>query len=328
MDSAKRLSCSLIIRCYNEGKHIGRLLDGIKQQTLDGLEIIVVDSGSTDDTIQIAKKYPIKLLHIQPEDFSFGRALNLGCGVATGEVIVIASAHVYPVYQDWLEQLLGPFSNPKIGLVYGKQRGNHLTKFSEHQVLAQWFPEASIARQEHPFCNNANAAIRRCLWEEIPYNEELTGLEDLQWAKTAMERGYFISYSAGAEVIHAHDETPSRIFNRYRREALAMRQVYPDQRFNLWDFFRLFFANMFNDYYHAGCEKVFWENIGKIWVFRLMQFWGTYRGFSMNGPVTDKLRQTFYYPRGLVRVQNQAGKEAVRIHYDENLGERSGGQHY
>ncbi|WP_416672062.1 glycosyltransferase family 2 protein [Egbenema bharatensis] len=172
--------CSIVIRCYNEEQHIGRLLSGLVQQTVQDIEMIVVDSGSTDATVAIASQYPIKLVSIRPEDFSFGRSLNLGCEAATGEFIVIASAHVYPVYKDWLEQLLKPFASPDIALVYGKQRGNEITKYSEHQVFATWFPDRSNPHQSHPFCNNANAAIRRLLWEQVPYDETLTGLEDLR----------------------------------------------------------------------------------------------------------------------------------------------------
>ena len=127
--------------------------------------------------------YPVQILHIPPEEFSFGRSLNLGIAEARREFVVFASAHVYPVYPDWLERLLAPFADPKVGLSYGKQRGNSPTNFSEQQVFAHWFPDQSIPHQPHPFCNNANAAIRRSLWQEHPYDETLTGLEDLAWAR-------------------------------------------------------------------------------------------------------------------------------------------------
>lgn len=143
---------SVVIRCFNEAQHIGRLLRGISQQTVKDIEIILVDSGSTDDTLSIASCYPIKLLTIKPDDFSFGRALNLGCDAAVGEYIVIASAHVYPIYQDWLESLIEPFSNPTVALAYGKQRGNSSSQFSEQQIFATWFPDTSrVLMQNHPF---------------------------------------------------------------------------------------------------------------------------------------------------------------------------------
>ncbi|MBE9102934.1 glycosyltransferase [Vacuolonema iberomarrocanum] len=297
--------CSIVIRCYNEEQHIGRLLSGLMQQTLwDELEIIVVDSGSTDATVAIASRYPIKLVTIRPEEFSFGRSLNLGCQQATGEFIAIASAHVYPVYKDWLEQLLKPFETPDIALAYGKQRGNDVTKYSEHQLFASWFGEESQPRQRHPFCNNANAAIRRCLWEQLPYDEALTGLEDLDWARRVMQRGYHIAYSADAEIIHVHEETPQRIYNRYRREAIALKHIFPQEHFNLWDFVRLFASNTLSDYFHACHDRVVLDNVIDIPMFRFMQFWGTYRGFSRTTPVTGQLKQTFYYPRGLRRINS------------------------
>ena len=108
------MGVSLVIRCLNEGKHIGRLLSGVTQQSVEDVELIVVDSGSTDDTLSIVSEYSVKLLTIAPEDFSFGRSLNLGCQAATKDIIAIASAHVYPTYKDWLEQLVSPFSDPEI----------------------------------------------------------------------------------------------------------------------------------------------------------------------------------------------------------------------
>lgn len=291
---------SIVIRCYNEAQHIGKLLEGILQQSFQQVEIIVVDSGSTDGTVEIALQYPIKLINIRPEEFSFGRALNLGCQAATGDFLVIASAHVYPIYQDWLENLLAPFENPQVALTYGKQRGNDSTKYSEKQVFATWFPEEGETKhQDYPFCNNANAAIRRRLWQQFPYDESLTGLEDLDWAKRVMACGHQIAYVPEAEVVHVHNETPLRIYNRYRREAIALKRIYPQERFSFVDFARLLTGNIISDYYYAVKDRVIINNLINIPTFRLMQFWGTYRGYAQRTPVNSKLRQTFYYPRQL-----------------------------
>lgn len=293
--------CSVVIRCYNEERHIGRLLSGIMQQTLRDVEVIVVDSGSSDATVAIASRYPVRILSIRPEDFSFGRSLNIGCRAAVSETIVVASAHVYPVYRDWLEYLIRPLEDPQVALGYGKQRGCDDTKFSEHQVFAKWFPDKSNPSQDQPFCNNANAAIRRSLWEQIPYDEIMTGLEDIDWAKRAMAMGYNIAYVADAEVVHVHDETPRRIYNRYRREAIAMKRIFPHDRVHLWDFVRLLSGNVISDCYHALGDGVLGKQLAGIVTFRLMQFWGTYRGFGVRGSVTSDLQRTFYYPNDLTR---------------------------
>ena len=321
--------CSVVTRCYNEEQHIGRLLSGVMQQTIRDVETIVVDSGSTDATLSIVSRYPVKILSIQPEEFSFGRSLNLGCQAATGEFIAIVSAHVYPVYKDWLERLLAPFADPQVTLVYGKQWGNERTKYSEHQLFARWFPNESNLCQDHPFCNNANAAIRRSVWEQLPYDETLTGLEDIDWARRAMGLGYKIAYVAGAEVVHVHNESPRRLYNRYRREAIALKHIFPQERFNLWDFVRLSAANVVSDCYHAWHDGVLWRNLSSICVFRLMQFWGTYRGFAQRGPVTSQLKQTFYYPNDLVRPRSKmtTPKPGHRIEYAGLPAEGEVGKH-
>ena len=71
------MSISVVIRCLNEERYIGRLLDSIFAQSIESSEIIIVDSGSTDKTIEIASGYNTKILSIKPEDFSFGKSLNI-----------------------------------------------------------------------------------------------------------------------------------------------------------------------------------------------------------------------------------------------------------
>ncbi len=313
MSAAAR--CSVVIRAFNEEEHIGRLLSGILEQTVQPAEVILVDSGSTDATPAIASRFPVRVLSIPPEAFSFGRSLNLGCAAAHGEVLVVASAHVYPVFPDWLEQLLAPFHDPAVALVYGRQRGGEATKFSEHQILAKWFPEVSVARQGHPFCNNANAAIRRSLWEQRPYDEDLPGLEDVDWAAWALAQGRAIAYSAEAEVIHIHDESPGAVYNRYRREAMALKTIRPQEHFRLFDLARLYVSNVVSDLWHAGHERRPVKVVGEILWFRWMQFWGTYRGFREAGPLTGALKQTFYYPRGFERREASARRKVVPIDY-------------
>lgn len=287
---------SIIIRSYNESDFLGKLLHGLEEQSMEDYEIILVDSGSTDGTVKIAEEFGVdEIAYIDPENFSFGRALNYGCDAARGEFCVIASAHVYPKRDDWLERLLEMFDDD-IALVYGKQRGNKVTTFSENQIFKQWFPEHDIERQYHPFCNNANCAIRRAIWEKYPYDERVPGLEDVDWAKRVQKDGYDISYASEAEVIHVHDETSKEIFNRYRREAYAHKQIMPNRSFSLYDFIRLAVTNIMSDYRTAFTEKGLRENVVEIPKFRLLQFWGTYRGFTKEGPIPDRLWQRFYYP--------------------------------
>jgi rhamnosyltransferase len=310
------MNCSIVIRAYNEEKHIGRLLAGIRQQTVRDVEIVLVDSGSTDGTVPVAESFGARIVRIPSSEFTFGRSLNLGIQAATRELIVIASAHVYPVYPDWLESLLRPFEDQKIALTYGKQRGPEIAHFSEQQIYHQWYPASSKPRQATAFCNNANAAIRRILWEKNPYDETLTGLEDLAWAKWAKEKGYEIAYVAEAEIIHIHQETPQGVFNRYRREGMAFKQIYPEAHFSLYDFVRLTLMNILSDLWHAAREGVLWQNISSIFWFRFMQFHGTRLGYRESGLLTPQLRETFYYARER-KPKDAARRDVEPIRYNE-----------
>lgn len=310
------MKVSIIVRCFNEEKHIGKLLTGIKEQISDhDIETIVVDSGSTDNTVRIAESFDTKIVGIKPEEFSFGYALNIGCENAEGDILVFASAHVYPLYKNWIQEIVTPFKNSRVALVYGRQVGNEITKFSEHQIFKKWFPAESDFNQAYPFCNNANCAVRKDLWLEQKYDEKLTGLEDLDWAKKIQAKGYRIAYNSNATIVHVHEETPSRIFNRYRREAIALKQILPEEKFSYFDFIRLFFSNVFNDYYHALREGVFLRNIWDIPMFRYNQFKGTYKGYRQDQFVSKSLRNRFYYPNNFSRTQSDEELNKYLIEY-------------
>lgn len=309
--------CSIVIRAYNEEKHVDRLLSGIRQQTMQDVQVILVDSGSTDSTVSIASDAGARIIQINPHDFTFGRSLNQGIEQAASELVVIASAHVYPVYPDWLERILEPFSQPEIALVYGKQRGSRKSQFSERQIFTSWYGDFSKIPQDHPFCNNANAAIRKDLWLRHPYDETLPGLEDLEWAKWAIAQNYRIAYIAEAEIVHVHDESWRGIHKRYLREGMAFKQIYPQEQFSYRELLRLFFKNAASDLKEASRQGVFWRELVNVLRFRWLQFHGTYLGYKRSGPLTWQLKQSFYYPQnGASLPEKKKARNVQPIEYD------------
>lgn len=296
-ESDQNPSVAVIIRCRNEEAHIGRLLTGIIRQARRPDQIIVVDSGSTDATLSIAQSFPAVIVHIPPDEFSFGAACNLGCAHADADIAVFVSAHCYPLYDSWIERLCTPFSDPEVAVTYGRQVGPPEARFPEKRLFEQWFPDRSVQRQKLPFCNNANAAIRLDLWREgHHYDEDLTGLEDLAWAKQACDLGYFVSYVAEAPVVHVHDESVSQTVNRYRREAIAHREIYDKQAMRFRQAVRLAALTIAKDYSAARGQGELAANLVDIPRFRLAQFYGTYRGFLQNGQITENLKRRFYFP--------------------------------
>ena len=179
------MKASIVIRTYNEQKHLRELLQGIQSQICDGFEIetVIVDSGSTDNTLKIAEAFPTRIVPIKKEDFSFGRSLNVGCDAATGDVLVFVSGHCIPTGRRWVADLIAPLGSNGVVYTYGGQVGNEGSHFSECQIFGKYFPSTSKIPQEGFYCNNANAAMLKRVWQEHPFDEELTGLEDMHLAK-------------------------------------------------------------------------------------------------------------------------------------------------
>jgi rhamnosyltransferase len=289
-------SVSIVVRALNEAEHLPALFTGLLRQTVRPTEVVLVDSGSTDESVAIAEAHGARIVRIRPEDFSFGSALNAGCEAAKGDIIAFASAHVYPLDSHWLENLIAPFVDPDVALVYGRQTGDHRSNFSEIQLMRRWFPDESDPDQDSPFCNNANCAVRASVWDELPYDEQLTGLEDVDWANRALARGHRLAYRADAVIAHVHSESFTGIRNRYRREAIAHKQIFNDQRMGALEALGLFVASTGRDYLSAIAQHRLRHNVGAIPMFRAGQFLGTWEGMRQQGEVSLSLKRRFYYP--------------------------------
>ncbi|WP_374412094.1 glycosyltransferase family 2 protein [Novosphingobium colocasiae] len=194
------IDISIVIRTYNEARWLPELLAAIDRQTMHGMtrEIVLVDSGSTDGTVQIAQEHGCRIVRIEQHRFSFGRSLNTGCHAARGRWLVFISGHCIPTDADWLHNLVTPLARGLCVYAYGRQQGHpELTRFSEGQLFRKYYPETSAVPQEGFFCNNANAALLRSVWRLHPFDEELTGLEDMALAKKLRDAGHATGYVAG-----------------------------------------------------------------------------------------------------------------------------------
>lgn len=234
---------SLIIRTRNESKDISKALDIVKNQLLKPSDIVVVDSGSTDGTVDIVKQWSdVKLIQISPEEFTFGRALNIGFEAAKGKIVVSLSAHAFPCSQHWLQNLVKHFDDLQVAGVYGKQvpqpdawppvQRDYLTFYGDQTRIQT----SADSRREHSF-SNANAAIRRKCWEKRCFDEALTGSEDREWARAMLRLGYKIVYEPEAAVYHSHNEPLRKVYLRTYREALAHQSLY-ERKMSLHDALR------------------------------------------------------------------------------------------
>lgn len=292
------MEASIVIRTYNEERHLSELLSAIERQQVDfDFETIIVDSGSTDDTLEIARQHKCRIMQIPKLEFTFGRSLNIGCDAARGANLVFVSGHCVPCGTDWLAKIIEPIRVGAAAYSYGRQVGRGTTKFSERQVFSKYFPEVNKVPQDGFFCNNANAALSRTIWEKHRFDESLTGLEDLKLAKTVVGRGGTVAYIADAPVFHIHDESWHQVRIRYEREALALREIMPEVHVGFFDFLRYFFSGVLHDFGIALEQKAFLKYASEVIAFRWMQFWGTYRGNFEHRQISARQREEYFYPK-------------------------------
>ena len=316
---------SIVIRSLNEQKFIGECLAAIGQQTIqDEVEIILVDSGSTDKTIEIARAHSAKIVNILPKQFSFGRSLNMGCEVAKGEVLILLSAHCVPSGKLWLDKLVTPILDGECDYTYSRQIGRQpYTKFSEERIFRQYFPNATAVPQDGFFCNNASAAIRRSTWYKIRFDEELTGLEDLALAKKLTTTGGKIGYVAESCVEHIHEETWERVRIRFEREALALRHIMPEVLVNAHNAVRYCLVAILDDLiaYLKSNHKKSLSGLSSIVLYRYFQFLGTWKGNNLSRSMAKQNRLNYYYPRSK-EPKNEKNRRIITDESEQRARER------
>lgn len=193
---------SIIIRTKNEERWITFCLDMIFRQTHKNVEVIVVDNKSTDNTVSLAKKFPIKLVKINK--YIPGKAINVGIRASKGDFIVCVSAHCIPKDEYWLEHLLRNFEDPMVAGVYGRQEPLSFSSSKDKRDLIITFGlDRRIQKKDH-FFHNANSMFRRTVWEQFPFSETATNIEDRIWGKEIIYAGYHLIYEPDASVYHYH----------------------------------------------------------------------------------------------------------------------------
>ena len=303
---------SIIIRTLNEAKHLEKLLQGIHRQNYHDWEIILVDSGSTDDTMGIASRYGARIFHIPQEEFTFGRSLNLGCQQAQGKYLLFASGHVWPVTNNWLHNMVKPFEEPAVAMVYGRQRGTDTSRLSELKDLEDQFGPTSHILVDEPKGNNGNAATRHDLWLDQPFDESLPGLEDVDWARKAEKKGYRIYYAANAVVYHSHEETLGQVYRRYFREAVATKRMFPHNQFTLSDLVKGVPYFTLRDILYA-LRKHKRRKIFQVPGSRLAHLLGIYRGFRYQKQLTQSLLEGLQIPDSYQTIKiDGPGKHEVQ----------------
>jgi len=221
---------SIVIPVKNGSSTLRSCLDGIFTQTLiHSTEVIVIDSGSSDGTLEILKTYPVKVHQIEPREFNHGSTRNLGVSLSKGRFVVMTVQDATPADDKWLETMLRHFDDPMVAGVCGQQ----IVRHDADKNPLQWFKpqgEADVIRyrfedpavfenmpgkEQHSYCNwdDVNAMYRKEFLETIPFHHISFG-EDTLWARDALSAGYAIVYDYSARVYHYHHQNFRFYFKR------------------------------------------------------------------------------------------------------------------
>jgi glycosyltransferase involved in cell wall biosynthesis len=232
MTGATSPSLSIVVRCRDEREHIGGVLEAVLAQ--DGaapFEVVALDSGSRDGTLEILGRYPVRVEHDHRAPFSYGRALNRGADLARGEIVVYLSAHCRPLTRQWLATLTAPFSAREVLATFGRQVPVPRVNPIEAITTGRNFPPSPPAGVRF---STANGAVRRSAVRARPFDEEAPIAEDHLWACGL--RAAEIVYVPAAGVGHSHPMTLAHWRARFYAHGLATQYARARLGFSLpWD---------------------------------------------------------------------------------------------
>lgn len=208
---------SIIIRTKNEEKWIGEVLTRLGNQTYKNFETIIVDSGSTDKTLEIIKGFDVRLVQIKPEEFSYPHALNVGCKNATAsKYFVFISGHSLPLSNTWLQDGINDFADDLVMGVYGflnalpkssvwdkiiMDGSNFLRRVSKGKSF-----KMEVSMSGMGIMGFTNVIIQKKLWDERKFNEEYgAGGEDGEWVDFWIKKGYRAIKDDKFTVYHSHN---------------------------------------------------------------------------------------------------------------------------
>ena len=196
-------SVSIIIRGKNEEDWLGLCLRAINSQSYKDFEIIYVDNQSSDASVNVAKAHGVKTIETIKK-YLPGLAINRGIQKSKGRYIVIFSAHCIPTNTEWLSSMVESIKDKNIAGSYGRQLPIPSTSPDDARDLLITFGNEDRIQINEPFFHNANSIIKRSIWKKINFDNEITNIEDRDWAKKVQNKKFLINYNSSGCVYHVH----------------------------------------------------------------------------------------------------------------------------
>jgi len=222
------MKASVVVRTHNNEGTVGEVLEAVFSQGFrEGFELVVVDSGSTDGTLEVLRRYPHVFVDYSKERFNYGGSLNAGISAAKGEYAICLSSHCVPLEPEWLAELVGAMdADERLAAAWGTL----LFDVEDYPVMGGAGVETidleEFYRRPNRGLQNPNSIIRRSLWEERPFSEEIERCEDQDWAHHFLKRGYRTAVVHGARALYRVPHGPYSFGRKTMRDFVVLNELF------------------------------------------------------------------------------------------------------
>jgi len=231
-----------VIPTFQAGPGFDELLRRLfSQRTAFAYEVLVIDSGSTDGTAELAKRHGASVHRIAPDEFDHGATRNLGASLSAGHYIAFLVQDALPTDDRWLSAMVENLdADETVAGVYGRQIPHPESSPLTRALMRDW-PTSSPGRREQfaeayatlppatrrslSVFDNVSSCIRRSVWEQIPFERTRFG-EDLRWGKAAIEAGHKLVYEPRSAVLHSHERGALYDLRRHYVDALVLQELF------------------------------------------------------------------------------------------------------
>ena len=221
----------IVLRCFNDVRVVGETLEAVFAQEGPSFRVVAIDSGSSDGSVEVLKRFPLELVEIPLGSYIPGKVLNLGMRHGEEPLAAFVNSDCTPQNREWLARLVAPFpTDGKIAAVYGRQ----VPRPDAHPLVVKdyerAFGDGRVAATWRHFFSMASSAIRRSVWEARPFDEEIRYSEDILWSWRRRQEGWRIAYAADSIAMHSHNYTVAEMRRRYAGEGKADAAIYGASR--------------------------------------------------------------------------------------------------
>ena len=239
---------SIIMRSFNEGWALRETLPALRAQEYRNWELIVIDSGSTDGSVELVRAaQPRHFLQIQPHEYNPSRVMNQGMQLARSDFCIFLNADATPQGADWLRPLAAALFDPQTAAVFGRQvpRPDCWAVYACDYERC-FGPDRESAKWDH-FFSMVSSGLRKDIWAKRGFLEKMQYSEDDEYTRWCRAQGYRIVYVPESVVMHSHNYTVSQTYKRSFGEGRAVAAVWSGKPTD-FNFLRTVLFGWLNDF--------------------------------------------------------------------------------